>query len=606
MDAHKDLQTITGTVDQLTQQRQTAARRMDTQTSQWQRLADQFEQDLQKVADGIKLQLARLDKLAEENQDALTANAKDAAADQQAIDDPPDFDGQVTDLQNQIEAMNRDTIPAYQQELQPLLTTQQEQRHTLTGLQSQLQDIVAQENHIAIKIRKAKSLHDMIAVTNEEQGNIDALRGQREDLTSQIKDVQQTLTDGQRDIDQVNHKIEDAKKQMTTWDTQSRQLQEAKRRRPSQVARFQQHIQELAAQAAGLQKMSDQISAARDKTQDAANTVSEQLTDLQPLLTALNDIVGTQTVAEAQNSAADSSAPTPAPPVAGPVALILPLLPKNAAHVATLQGVMQKLVTDGTQSVHLYTTGYEEEDMAALQQLLGEDRPAQLAWTNMYTALRQTQQPAAQARLNVQPDWVTRATPDNQTVEYLTPANKLAARVQYRQNGKIRSVTYFNLPGGAQRRDFWDPDGRVAVTQSVNAQTGRVTNENFYRVDGSVVLIKEYQNNQEQIHVLAEDRHVLQEFTSDDALAAWWLSQAVPQGSTLVAPANPRLLLNKSLQERTDLQVVPILTPESTPQIWAELLGGEIPLETAYVSDPNLQQAAEETLPSVHVETLTD
>jgi hypothetical protein len=66
------------------------------------------------------------------------------------------------------------------------------------------------------------------------------------------------------------------------------------------------------------------------------------------------------------------------------------------------------------------------------------------------------------------------------------------------------------------------------------------------------------------------------------------------------------LLLNKSLQERTDLQVVPILTPESTPQIWAELLGGEIPLETAYVSDPNLQQAAEETLPSVHVETLTD
>ncbi|MFT8411983.1 MAG: hypothetical protein ABF743_12270 [Schleiferilactobacillus perolens] len=606
MDAHKDLQTITGTVDQLTQQCQTAARRMDTQTSQWQRLADQFEQDLQKVADGIKLQLARLDKLAEENQDALTANAKDAAADQQAIDDPPDFDGQVADLQNQIEAMNRDTIPAYQQELQPLLTTQQEQRHTLTGLQSQLQDIVAQENHIAIKIRKAKSLHDMIAVTNEEQGNIDALRGQREDLTSQIKDVQQTLTDGQRDIDQVNHKIEDAKKQMTTWDTQSRQLQEAKRRRPSQVARFQQHIQELAAQAAGLQKMSDQISAARDKTQDAANTVSEQLTDLQPLLTALNDIVGTQTVAEAQNSAADSSAPTPAPPAAGPVALILPLLPKNAAHVATLQGVMQKLVTDGTQSVHLYTTGYEEEDMSALQQLLGEDRPAQLAWTNMYTALRQTQQPAAQARLNVQPDWVTRATPDNQTVEYLTPANKLAARVQYRQNGKIRSVTYFNLPGGAQRRDFWDPDGRVAVTQSVNAQTGRVTNENFYRVDGSVVLIKEYQNNQEQIHVLAEDRHVLQEFTSDDALAAWWLSQAVPQGSTLVAPANPRLLLSKSLQERTDLQVVPILTPESTPQIWAELLGGEIPLETAYVSNPNLQQAAEETLPSVHVETLTD
>ena len=137
----------------------------------------------------------------------------------------------------------------------------------------------------------------------------------------------------------------------------------------------------------------------------------------------------------------------------------------------------------------------------------------------MYTALRQTKQPAAApAKLNLQPDWHTQGTPDNATVEYLDRQNNLMARVQYRSNGSVRMVTYFNLPGNAQRRDFWDTAGHVAVTQSINANTGRVTNENFYRVDGSVVLIKEYGTDAEHIHVLDEQRNVIQELASTKAL----------------------------------------------------------------------------------------
>jgi hypothetical protein len=52
------------------------------------------------------------------------------------------------------------------------------------------------------------------------------------------------------------------------------------------------------------------------------------------------------------------------------------------------------------------------------------------------------------------------------------------------------------------------------------------------------------------------------------------------------------------------MTLVPILTPESTPQAWAEILGGDLAIQTAYVSDPNLLAAARTTLPETDIETL--
>lgn len=628
MNAQDELNQIESTLHHLEQERLTATRQMGTQSGQLRQLADKFEQTLQQTSEQIATQLDRLTKLADDSQ--KTSDDLDAgiASDQQAIDEPPDFDGQIQALQERIDDINRTTIPNHQQELQPLLTEQKDQRHQQSLLQDKMQGIVAEENRIAIKIRKAKNLEEMIALTAEQQGSIDSLRGQREDLTNQIGQIQATLHDGQAAIDAVNKKIEAARDQVKTWDTQRSQLQEAKRRRPAQVARLKQQIASLEKQKEQVNRTAQAIDDQHQQARDVQNTLSEQLATIQPLLNVLSkDVAGMETIPNIPQAAprvssagsapsapplhaAPLTAPTPAQQPAPqtkvrPAALVFPMLPRDPAQAAILRGVVGRLLQAGEQSVHLYTTAYEEEDSARLLQLLGNEQPQSLAWTNMYTALRQTKQPAAApAKLNLQPDWHTQGTPDNATVEYLDGQNNLMARVQYRSNGSVRMVTYFNLPGNAQRRDFWDAAGHVAVTQSINANTGRVTNENFYRVDGSVVLIKEYDTDAEHIHVLDEQRNVIQELASDVELAAWWLSQILPADSQLITEADPMLVLNKALQARTDMTLVPILTPESTPQAWAEILGGDLAIQTAYVSDPNLLAAARTTLPETDIETL--
>ncbi|ERL63723.1 hypothetical protein L248_2241 [Schleiferilactobacillus shenzhenensis LY-73] len=655
MNAQDELNQIEATLHQLAQERERATQHMGSQADQLQRAADKFEQTLQAASEKIDDQLDRLNKLADANQQAGAGLSDDIAGDQQAIDEPPDFDGQITALQDKIDDINRTTIPDQQQALQPLLNEQKDQRHQQALLQDKLKDIVAQENEIAIKIRKAKNLHDMIAITADEQGNIDDLRNEREDLTGQIDDIKATLQDGQADINDVNKQIEAARDQIKTWDTQRGQLEEAKRRRPAQVARLKSHIAQLEKRQEELSKMADAIDRQRQKAQDTQNTLSAQMAAIQPLLNVLSkDVAGMDTLdstktkpvspaaAVSSRPAASKPAPSryhrapviplpstpvpaaptsndatarpsrqvtpPAVPVTGqrPAAIVFPMLPKDPAHITMFRAVVNHLLQAGEHQFRLYTTAYEEEDQNRLKRLLDglHIEVSALTWTNMYTALRQTDRPAAApAQLNLQPDWHTQPTPDNSTVEYLDSHNQLMARVQYRTTGQVRLVTYFN-PGEAERRDFWDLAGHIAVTQSINTATGHVTNENFYRTDGTVVLIKEYSEGGEHIHVLDEQRNVVQELDSDAALAAWWLGENLPADSNVIAEANAGLMLSTALQERSDLQLVPILTAATAPRLWAEILGGQLTIPAAYVSDANLLAAAQTTLPGIDVSTL--
>lgn len=650
MNAQDELNQIEATLHQLAQERTRATQQMGGQADQLQRAADKFEQTLQAASEKIDDQLDRLDKLADDNKQAAAGLKDDIAGDQQAIDEPPDFDGQIAALQEKIDDINRTTIPDQQQALQPLLNEQKDQRHQQALLQEQLKDIVAQENEIAIKIRKAKNLHDMIAITGDEQGNIDDLRRQREDLTSQIDDIKATLQDGQSDINNVNKQIEAARDQIKTWDTQRGQLEEAKRRRPAQVARLKSHIDQLTKRQEQLEKTAQAIDDQRQQAQDSQNTLSAQMAAIQPLLNVLSkDVAGMDTLASSGSdipakptppsrpivketphsapvtpqyaaptaSKPYSAAPTPVPPVTAapepdqapltkPAALVFPMLPQDPAHIAMLRDVVHRLVKAGDQNIHLYTTAYEEEDPTRLMHLVGDPLPQTMAWTNLYTAMRQTQnRPAAPAQLQLQPDWRSRSTPDNATLEYVDSHNQLMARVQYRPSGAVRIVTYYNVPGDVNRRDFWDEAGHIAVTQSVNAEDSRVTNENFYRIDGTVVLIKEYGSQGETIHVLDDQRNVIQELHSDTQLAAWWLGQILPDGGLLIAEADAALFLNKEIQARTDITLMPILTPATTPTNWAEILGGKLPIGTAYVSDPSLLSIAKKTLPDTQVMLLS-
>jgi hypothetical protein len=101
-------------------------------------------------------------------------------------------------------------------------------------------------------------------------------------------------------------------------------------------------------------------------------------------------------------------------------------------------------------------------------------------------------------------------------------------QLKRRDDDTLWYVLYYSQ-GKVIKRDVFDLEGQLSATQYLDQNNAnRVVSENFYRTNGSLVLVKEYnENDKETIQLLNEAGVLLEVFSTENELIIWWLKNMV-------------------------------------------------------------------------------
>ncbi|WP_119327148.1 hypothetical protein [Companilactobacillus musae] len=128
-------------------------------------------------------------------------------------------------------------------------------------------------------------------------------------------------------------------------------------------------------------------------------------------------------------------------------------------------------------------------------------------------------------------------------------------------------------------RDIFDLNGVISATQFYDHRNAnKVVRENFYRQDGTLVLIKSYTADEPYIQLFSEGNVLISTFDSDEELIIWWLkNQALKQSdATIFVSINSEYY--KKLLELRDygFEVIPIVMKQSeNAEVLSDLIDGK-------------------------------
>lgn len=196
---------------------------------------------------------------------------------------------------------------------------------------------------------------------------------------------------------------------------------------------------------------------------------------------------------------------------------------------------------------------------------------------NLYQDLQASgvELPADKIQIPDQADWVHNHDGANEAV---TDQNgHKVMTIQRRDDKTLWLITYF-FADKPLKRDIFDSRGRLSATQMVAKNDGQsVTSETFYRDNGSIVLVKNYDTTGHvQIQLLNEANILTNVFTSEQDLIYWWLQHRVfKSDSCIVLGLEDPLLSALSDLHNHHLEILPLVTDADldTPTFKALFMG---------------------------------
>lgn len=136
-------------------------------------------------------------------------------------------------------------------------------------------------------------------------------------------------------------------------------------------------------------------------------------------------------------------------------------------------------------------------------------------------------------------------------------------------------------------RDIFDRNGAISATQYFDQSNNkRIIRENFYRTDGSLVLIKSYQDNEPYIQLLSRSNVLMAIFNSELELTLWWLENHVFDAETtiLISVDSPLYQPLLTLENR-QVEILPILDNyEANTEITDQLMQENAPIDSLLVT----------------------
>lgn len=127
-------------------------------------------------------------------------------------------------------------------------------------------------------------------------------------------------------------------------------------------------------------------------------------------------------------------------------------------------------------------------------------------------------------------------------------------------------------------RDIFDVNGVNSATQFYDPQNpNRVIRENFYRQDGTLVLIKNYTDDEPFIQLFSQGNVLISTFKSDEELIFWWLkNQALRNMTATIFVSIDSNFYKKLLELRKySIEIIPIvMTQDQNASVVTNLLDG--------------------------------
>lgn len=151
-------------------------------------------------------------------------------------------------------------------------------------------------------------------------------------------------------------------------------------------------------------------------------------------------------------------------------------------------------------------------------------------------------------------------------VDKILDANdKLVMEVSRDSNHQLQIIRHYK-DDQLLSRDIFDVNGVISATQFYDHRNAnKVVRENFYRQDGTLVLIKSYTGDEPYIQLFSEGNVLISTFDSDEDLIVWWLkNQALKQSTSTIFVSIGSDFYKKLLSLRdSGIEVIPIVMKQS-------------------------------------------
>lgn len=376
------------------------------------------------------------------------------------------------------------------------------------GAKEELAGYEQEEADMVEKIKQETDLATMISLAEQQKSHVQVLNAKKDDIKRQIEVVEVKLNNAQTRQAELPKEVDNIKSKQNVLDEQLDKLQKE--------IDAKQADREKARQAAERRLTSTQ--SALDNAQNRHQQYTTQLENTKKKLEhyfqvteSVNEVVLDQ---EARYFVFERNFDR------------TPSAEQKAALQATAATFKQAQVAPTYITVdyndYLQTTWHDYQQ----QGLLAPN--AQLL--NLYQSLQDSDQPQAAAD-NIIPqndDW--QYTKDEATHSELVrdQNNQPVMQLKRRDDDTLWYVLYYSQ-GKVIKRDVFDLEGQLSATQYLDQNNAnRVVSENFYRTNGSLVLVKEYnENDKETIQLLNEAGVLLEVFSTENELIIWWLKNMV-------------------------------------------------------------------------------
>ena len=180
---------------------------------------------------------------------------------------------------------------------------------------------------------------------------------------------------------------------------------------------------------------------------------------------------------------------------------------------------------------------------------------------------------------------------DDKNIDRVYDGDNLVMEVARDNRGNLKVIRHYDKRK-LLSRDIFDVYGVNSATQFYDPQNpNRVIRENFYRQDGTLVLIKSYTEEEPFIQLFSQGNVLISTFASDEELIFWWLkNQALRNMSATIFVSIDSSFYKKLLELRKySIEIIPIImTQDQNAGIVTDLLNGTDKVTAVFAGNDNV------------------
>lgn len=176
-------------------------------------------------------------------------------------------------------------------------------------------------------------------------------------------------------------------------------------------------------------------------------------------------------------------------------------------------------------------------------------------------------------------------------IDKVYDGDNLIMEVARNRRGQLQVIRHYD-DRKLLSRDIFDVNGVNSATQFYDPQNpNRVIRENFYRQDGTLVLIKSYTDEEPFIQLFSRGNVLISTFNDDEQLIFWWLkNQALRNMQATIFVSIDSSYYKKLLELRKySVEIIPIImTQDQNAGIVTDLLNGTDKVTAVFAGNDNV------------------